>query len=78
MIEMPTTVSQDELDQLMVLVNEHREQTGESVTALAERSGVERTQLSRLMSGSYPHGPQFEMVAKLAHAIGRKIAFPPA
>lgn len=74
---MPTTVSQDELDQLMVLVNEHREQTGESVTALAERAEIPRTQLSRMMSGSYPHGPQFELIARLAHAIGRKIAFPP-
>lgn len=74
---MPSTVSQSDLDQLMVLVNEHREQTGESVTAIAARAGVTREQVSRLLSGSYPHGPQFEMVARIAKAVGLKIAFVP-
>jgi|GEM_PF-2234502 len=74
---MPTTVSQDELQQLMGLVTDHLEQTGESVTSLAARAGVRRGQLSQLLSGNYPHAPQFEVVARVAHAINRRIEFLP-
>ncbi len=69
------TVSNDDLQILVEMVRQHRELTGESVTSIAERSGVQRQQLSRLLTGTYPHGPQFEMVARLAKAIGKKIAW---
>lgn len=68
-----TTASQEIMEQLAALLNEHRESTGESVTSLAIRAGVDRGQLSRFMSGSYPHGPQFEFVARIANAINVKI-----
>jgi len=75
---MPTTVSHEELEQLVVLLREHRDSTGESVTSIAERAGVRRGQLSQLISGSYAHTPQFEVVCRIARAIGRKVSFPSA
>ena len=75
MLPMPTIVSSDELEQLVRLVADHRERTGESVTAIAARAGVPREKVSRLLSGTYPHAPQFEMIARIARAIGYRIAF---
>lgn len=74
---MPTVVSHAELEQLMALVAEHRSKTGESVTAIAERAGVRRGQLSQLLSGAYPHAPHFEVVAKIANAVGYRVTFLP-
>jgi DNA-binding phage protein len=75
MLSMPTVVSHAELEELMRLVAEYRERTGESVTAIAARAGVPREKVSRLLSGTYPHAPQFEMVSRIAKAVGYKIAF---
>jgi transcriptional regulator with XRE-family HTH domain len=77
MLSMPTVVSHAELEELMRLVAEYRDRTGESVTAIADRAGVRRGQLSQLLSGNYPHAPHFEVVAKIANAIGRRVAFVP-
>lgn len=74
---MQATVSQDELQELMQLVQAFREQTGESLTSIAARAKVDRGQLSQLNAGTYKHAPQFEFVARVAHAIGRRIAFLP-
>lgn len=73
---MATDISHDELERLIGIVAEFRERTGESVTSIAARAGVRREHLSRMLSGEYPHGPQFEVVAKLAKAVGRRIEFP--
>lgn len=73
---MPTTVSKVELEQFRKLLNEHFERTGESVTALAERTGVRRERLSLLRSGSRDHSPRFDVISRIARAIGRRIEFP--
>jgi DNA-binding phage protein len=77
MIDMPTIVSTDELEALVRLVTDYRERTGESVTAIAARAGVPREKISRLLSGTYPHAPQFEMISRIAKAVGYRIAFSP-
>lgn len=69
---MPTTVSRNELDELRELINAHIEETGESVTAMAERAGVKRWLLTNLRSGKYASSPTLENYQRVLKAIGKR------
>lgn len=74
---MPTTVSKDELEQFVELVNSYRERTGVSISELARVSEVRRPMLSELLSGTYAHSPTFDIINKIAKACSIRIAFEP-
>jgi DNA-binding phage protein len=40
---------------------------------VASRAGVPRDFLYRFLSDSYDSSPSFEMIARVVHAIGRKL-----
>lgn len=72
---MPTTVSKNELDELVELMREYRERTGDSVTAIANKAGLKREMVSRILSGNYASSPSFEVVAKICRVAGVQIRF---
>jgi transcriptional regulator with XRE-family HTH domain len=70
---MPTTVSQEDLEDLVDLLRDYLRQTGETQGALAMRAGVRREMVALLLNGKYTSSPTFDNVAKIAHAIGFKV-----
>ncbi len=70
---MPTVVSKSELDELKELINQHIEDTGESVGDFAKRCGVNRNFISHLRTGSYTSSPQLENVGRILKALGKRI-----
>ena len=72
---MPTKESKPLLVKLQQLIEDHIEETGESVSSLAKRCEVARTMMSQLRSGKYPYSPQIEIVERIAKACGRTLTF---
>jgi transcriptional regulator with XRE-family HTH domain len=73
-MEMPTLVSQSTLDELGRLINEACER-GDNVSAIAERAGVQRQDVSAIRNNSYRYSPTIEKVEAICKAIGKRIYF---
>lgn len=74
MINLPTIVSQQTLEDLGERITAACK-NGDSVNAIAERAGVRREMVSRLKNANYSYSPSFEVVEKIANAIGLQITF---
>lgn len=62
------------LEQLGTLINEACER-GDSVSAIAERAGVQRDLVSGLRNGTYRFTPTLARTEAILKAIGYKLAF---
>lgn len=69
---MPTIVSQDTLCELGRLIANACER-GDSVTAIAERAGVNREFVSSLRNGTYRSSPTLDRMQAVCDAIGVRI-----
>lgn len=66
---MPTTVSEQALNELCVKVTAHLEATGETQGQFAQRAGVRRELVSLLLNDSYRSSPSYDVIVKIAKAI---------
>lgn len=71
---MVSTLSQGTLDELGRLIEDACEK-GDSVSAIARRSGVHRNVVSGLRNGSYESNPSLDSIEAIAAAIGMQLIF---
>ena len=62
----------DELDALVKELKAAREQQGLSLADLTERTGMDRSALSKLETGQRPN-PTIETLARYAEAVGKRL-----
>jgi len=74
MEEMATIVNDDLLQELSSLINEACE-NGDNISAIAERSGVQRDCVSGLRNGTYRAMPTLARTEAILRAIGYKVSF---
>lgn len=67
-----TVVSKSELEELKGFLDAYIESTGESVTEIANRAGVNRRIMSEFRNGSTKGSPQLENYIRTLKAIGKK------
>ncbi|WP_145078058.1 helix-turn-helix domain-containing protein [Aureliella helgolandensis] len=70
---MATVTNETEINDIRDEINEFLRSNGESITALAERSGVPRDFLYRFLNDKYKYAPSFEYISRLVRAIGRRL-----
>ncbi|OAI38733.1 hypothetical protein AYO40_06445 [Planctomycetaceae bacterium SCGC AG-212-D15] len=61
-----------ELKQILAQLRMLREEAGLSLTAVAERSGIDKSALSRLENGHQPN-PTFDTIVRYAAALGKRV-----
>jgi DNA-binding phage protein len=74
MIEMATITNDALLEQLGALISEACDR-GDSVSAIAERAGVQRDLVSGLRNGTYRATPTLARTEAILRAIGFKVTF---
>jgi DNA-binding Xre family transcriptional regulator len=62
----------DQLDELVVQLKAAREAQGLSLADLTERTGMDRSALSKLETGQRPN-PTLETLARYAEAVGKRL-----
>jgi DNA-binding XRE family transcriptional regulator len=61
-----------ELKQMIHRLRKLREEAGLSLTAVAERSGIDKSSLSRLENGHQPN-PTLDTIVRYAGALGKRV-----
>ncbi len=74
---MPSTVAQNEVEDLIRFINAFRERTGASIAKIANESGVRREILHRIVSRSYGSTPGLDMVVKIGRVVGFQVRLEP-
>lgn len=70
---MPTTVSKREIEEFRTLIDSYLGESGESVSALAVRAGVDRSLLSKIRNGTYERSPTLDVMHKIGKCIGKRL-----
>ncbi|HEX3150014.1 MAG TPA: helix-turn-helix transcriptional regulator [Gemmataceae bacterium] len=66
------TASLDQVDELLKQLRAAREENGLSLADLTERTGMDRSALSKLETGQRPN-PTVETLVRYAEAVGKKL-----
>lgn len=70
---MPTRVSKPLIDEIGHLIRQHIADTGDSVTAISRRTGLNRGIISRLKNGTMEGSLQFKNAKVILKSLGKRM-----